>query len=60
MSEQSKFAASTLAATAWVITFVPERLREWQEKHSDGTELVAETRRLIEKKRARREAASGT
>lgn len=58
MSERyvSKFAASTLAATAWVITYQPERLREWLDRHADGDELERETRALIAEK-ARRQRA---
>lgn len=58
MSEryQGKFAASTLAATAWVITYTPERLQEWLDRHPDGAALERETRALIAAKAARQRA----
>lgn len=51
---QPQFAASTLAATAWLITFAPERLADWIERHPDGAELERETRRLIALKAKRK------
>lgn len=58
MSEryQGKFAASTLAATAWVITYHPEQLREWLDRHPYGDELERETRALIAEKARRKRA----
>jgi hypothetical protein len=53
MATESKFAASTLVATAWLITFHPERLADWLDRHPHGDELERETRELIAKKAAR-------
>lgn len=51
---ESRFAASTLMATAWLISFVPERLGVWLDKHPGGDDLEKETRALIAQKAARK------
>lgn len=50
----SGFAASTLAATAWLIAFAPERLAAWVDRHPRGEAMEAETRRLIAVKAERK------
>jgi hypothetical protein len=45
-------ARSTLDATAWLITYHPERLKDWLDKHDPGLEQAAIEH--IESERTRR------
>ena len=39
-------ASSTIQATAWLMTFAPERLQSWLDRHADGLERA--TRKAME------------
>lgn len=54
VERESRFAASTLVATTWLICFAPERLKGWLERHGYGAELERDTRASMAKNVTRR------